>query len=140
MATRTFPGRFASLAAIRDFVGNYAAQAGLSSKSVYEVQLAVDEACSNIIEHGYGEGSKGEIECTCIVDRSGLTLVLRDSAPPFTPGVVHPPDLSTPLKDLKTRGAGMVLMYKLMDRVSYEVVPGEGNRLTLVKHKVSSLP
>jgi serine/threonine-protein kinase RsbW len=135
MATRTFSGRFVNLAAIREFVGNLAAQAGLSTKGVYEVQLAVDEACSNIIEHGYGEESAGDIECTCEIDTQGITLKLRDWAPPFTPGEVDEPDLKTPLEKVKIRGAGLVLIHKLMDQVTYEDLPEKGNLLTLVKYK-----
>ena len=135
MPTRTFPGRFASLAAIRDFVGKLAAQAGLSKKGVYEVQLAVDEACSNIIEHGYGEDRTGEIECLCVIDPDGLTIKLRDWAPPFMPDEVLEPDLTIPLENMKTRGAGLVLIHKIMDQVVYEDNPGNGNLLTLVKFK-----
>ncbi len=135
MATRKFPGRFASLDAIREYVGKYAARAGLSDKGIYEVQLAVDEACSNIIEHGYGEESRGDIECSCVIDGSGLTLQLRDWAPSYKPGKVRRPDLSSPIEDVELRGADMVLIHKLMDLVSYEDMPDEGNLLTLVKYK-----
>ena len=83
MATRTFSGRFASLATIREFVGNLAAQAGLSKKGVYEVQLAVDEACSNIIEHGYGEEREGDIECSCVIEPDGITFKFREFSPPI---------------------------------------------------------
>ncbi len=135
MATRTFSGRFASLAAIREFVGSLAAQAGLSKKGVYEVQLAVDEACSNIIEHGYGEEREGDIECSCVIEPEGITLRLRDWAPPFKPDKVKQPDLNIPLEELKMRGAGLVLIHKLMDKVTYEDLPEDGNLLTLVKYK-----
>jgi serine/threonine-protein kinase RsbW len=135
MVTRTFPGRFASLAGIREFVGKLAAQAGLSKKGIYEVQLAVDEACSNIIEHGYGENHAGDIECYCEIDPKGVTIKLRDWAPPYTPGEVPEPDLNIPLEKLKLRGAGLVLIHKLMDQVAYVDYPDGGNQLTLVKFK-----
>ena len=51
--TSTFPGTFDSLSAIGEFVTRAAKAAGLDVRAVYEVAMAVDEACSNIIEHGY---------------------------------------------------------------------------------------
>ena len=57
-----FPGEFDSLPAISDFASGAAEAAGLSEDAVYEVQLAVDEACANIIEHAYVLCRSGLIE------------------------------------------------------------------------------
>ena len=53
-----FPAQFQYLDEIREFVGDIARQGGFDSKEVYSIQLAADEAASNIIEHAY-EGSPG---------------------------------------------------------------------------------
>jgi serine/threonine-protein kinase RsbW len=53
MSSQVFPGKFSSLEKISKFVKTEAENAALDDKSIYEVQLAVDEACSNIIEHAY---------------------------------------------------------------------------------------
>ena len=45
------------------------------------------------------------------------------------------PDLNIPIEKVKMRGAGLVLIHKLMDQVTYEDLPEEGNLLTLVKYK-----
>ena len=74
--TLTFPGRFEGLAAISEFVTRAAMDAGLDARAIYAVQLAVDEACSNIIEHAYGGEGRGNIECTCRVNDMGLTIIL----------------------------------------------------------------
>ena len=50
MVTENFPSRFESLAGIRDFVNLAAKDAGFNEKEIYAVELAVDEACANIIE------------------------------------------------------------------------------------------
>ena len=65
MATAKFSGRFESLADIRKFVFQAASNAGFDEKEIYAVELAVDEACSNIIEHAYEGEGKGDIICTC---------------------------------------------------------------------------
>lgn len=52
----TVDGRFENLATIADFVIQAAQASGLDEKAVFEVQMAVDEACTNIIQHDYGGG------------------------------------------------------------------------------------
>jgi len=133
--TRTFPGRFDSLAAISKFVTHAAETAGLDERAVYAVQTAVDEACSNIIEHAYGGQDRGDIECTYRAGDDGLTVILRDHGRPFDPARVPEPDLHAPLKDREIGGMGVYFMRQLMDQVHFESAPDAGNVLTMVKHK-----
>ena len=76
MPTQRFPGRFESLVEISEFVARAAKEAGLDSKQVYAVRLAVDEACSNIIEHGYGDEEHGEIECAYQITDDGVSPLM----------------------------------------------------------------
>ena len=135
LQTRTFPGRFDSLAAIGEFVTRAAEAASLDARAVYSVQMAVDEACSNIIEHAYGGEGRGNIECTCHVDEDGLTVVLRDEGRPFDPTSVPAPDLHASLEDRTGGGLGLYFMRQLMDEVHFEFAPGSGNSLTMVKRR-----
>jgi serine/threonine-protein kinase RsbW len=133
--TLTFPGRFDSLAAIGDFVARAAEAAGLHARAVYEVQMAVDEACCNTIEHAYGGEGRGTIECTCRVDEDGLTVILRDHGRPFDPSSVPEPDLRAGLEERTAGGLGLYFMRQLMDEVHFEFTPDSGNLLTMVKRK-----
>ena len=69
--TAMFPGRYGSLNEVVDFVTGAANAVGLDADGVNAVQLAVDEACSNIIDHAYGGEGRGEIECTCHIAHDG---------------------------------------------------------------------
>ena len=133
--TATFPARFDSLAAIGEFVTRAAKAAGLDARAVYAVQLAVDEACTNIIEHAYGGEGRGDIECTCITSNNGLTVILRDYGCPFDPTSVPEPDLCASLEDRKVRGLGLYCIRQLMDKVRFEFTLDSGNVLTMVKRK-----
>ena len=135
MPTENFPGRYESLTKIRDFVSQIAKKAGLNEADVYAVELAVDEACSNIIEHAYGEENVGEIQCTCQESRWALTIMLRDHGKPFDPTSIPQPDLSLPIERLKPGGAGLFLMRKMMDQVTFEFNSESGNTLTMTKRK-----
>ena len=133
--TTSFPGRFDSLAAIGEYVTRAAEAAGLDARSVQGVELAVDEACSNIIEHAYGGEGRGDIEVTYRIDGDGLTVLLRDYGQPFDPDRVPEPDLQAPLEDRDAGGLGLHFIRQLMDQVRFEFTAGSGNVLTMVKRR-----
>lgn len=135
LQTATFPGRFASLANISKFVTRAARAAGLDERAVYAVQTAVDEACSNIIEHAYGGEGRGPIECTCRIDDDGLTVTLRDYGRPFDPTGVPRPDIHASLEDRQEGGLGLYMMRQLMDEVRFGPPCDSSNVLTMVKRK-----
>lgn len=134
MATETFPSRLESLEKISEFVQQVARSACLNDREVYAVQLAVDEACTNIIEHAY-HGKNGNIVCTCDVEADGLKVVLLDQATPYNPESWSEPDVNLPLEEVKSRGLGLFLMHKMMDVVKFETSPEGGNCLTMIKRR-----
>jgi serine/threonine-protein kinase RsbW len=135
MQTATFPGRYESLQAISDFIKRAAKEAGLDREATYAVELAVDEACSNIIDHAYAGENKGEIECTCTPAPDALTITLRDRGRPFDPTGAPLPKVKGPLYRLKRRGVGVYLIRNMVDELKYEATADRGNLLTLVKKK-----
>ncbi len=133
MRTMAFPGRFSSLDAIRNFYARAAEQAGLDEDSIADVELAVDEAASNIIDHAYGGEDKGEIECSYRVIPEGLEVILRDYGKPFDPEAVAEPDLVSDICCRKPGGLGLHFMKSLMDSVNFSFNGHGGNLLTMTK-------
>jgi serine/threonine-protein kinase RsbW len=129
------PGQFERLTEIAAFVKQAAREAGLNDDEVFHVEMAVDEACSNVIEHAYATQTGNiDLACSCPADGQ-FEVVIRDSGQPFDPGEVPVPDVgpSADLDDLDEGGLGLYFMRKLMDEVRFEYVPGQGNRLTMLK-------
>lgn len=135
MKTAAFPGRYASLAEISDFVLEAAREADLDEKACYAVQTAVDEACSNIIQHAYGGEGKGEIICSVEPSTRGLTIILKDFGKPFHPDQVPDPDLNASLFQRKIGGLGLYFIRKYMDEIRFDFSAHDGNQLTMVKWK-----
>lgn len=133
MTTVIFPGRYDSLAKIGDFIRRSAAEAGLDNLAVYTVETAVDEACSNIIEHAYGGENRGDIECTCNHSQDKLIIILRDKGQPFDPASIPEPDLTASLEEREDHGLGLYFMRKWMDEVHFETPAGGGNVVVMVK-------
>jgi serine/threonine-protein kinase RsbW len=136
MQSVQFPAKFDYLDEIRDFVGEIARKGGFGSKEVYNIQLATDEAASNIIEHAYEGVNNGVLELSCGMQGSTIVIVLVDHGEPFDPSEIPMPDLKADLSERKIGGLGIFLMRKLMDEVRYDSQPGKNsNTLTMVKHK-----
>ncbi len=107
------------------------AGAGVSEKDQFEIGLAVDEACSNIILHGYMQRS-GTIGIeSCILDNE-LTVIISDTGMPFNPLEVTPPVLDADVDHRKIGGLGVHLIRSVTDALFYEYRDGK-NILTLVK-------
>jgi serine/threonine-protein kinase RsbW len=124
---------FENLDEIREFVGEAARQVGFSDKEIYAIQLAADEASSNIIEHAYAGTTGGKLEIELSVSDKELKITMRDHGKPFDPSSVPEPNVKADLSERKIGGLGMYLMRKLMDEVSYESSPETGNTLTMIK-------
>jgi serine/threonine-protein kinase RsbW len=135
MTTVVFPGRYESLAKIGEFIRRVATNAGFDSLATYTVETAVDEACSNIIEHAYGGEERGDIECTCDETTENLTIILCDQGEPFNPDEIAEPDLSLPLEERDNHGLGLYFMRKWMDEIHFEHLPAGGNSVVMVKRK-----
>jgi serine/threonine-protein kinase RsbW len=134
MPTQRFSCSLNNLEKICDYVTNCANQAGLSEAEAYAVQLAVDEAATNIVEHGYGMECPSRIDITCEILEDGLKVVIYDDAEPFDPSSVPEPEINVSLDEIKPRGLGIYLMRKMMDEVKYETSFNQGNTLTMIKH------
>ena len=136
MPTKRFSCSLHNLEKISDYIISCANQAGLNEAEIYEVQLAVDEAATNIIEHGYGMECPSRIDVTCEYLENGLKVVIYDDADPFDPSKVPEPEINVTLDEIKPRGLGIFIMRKMMDEVNYESSPDRGNTLTMIKrHK-----
>jgi anti-sigma regulatory factor (Ser/Thr protein kinase) len=138
--TQVFQANFDSLDEVRNFVGQAAEACGLSEDAVFQVQLAVDEAFSNIVEHSYGGECLEDVACTCEVDQESLVVLLQDFGRPFDPGSIPEPDLKSSLEDRDVGGLGLYFMRKMMDEVYFSYSPGSNggipcNTVMMVKHK-----
>lgn len=121
-----------ALADVRDFINDAAVKLGLPRDAAEDLKVAVDEAVTNIVLHGYA-GAEGDIEIAAEGRNGDVVLTLADNAPAFDLEGVHGSDLTEPLESRKIGGMGVHLMRTLTDSLSHESPPGGGNRITMVK-------
>lgn len=134
MLTAKFPARYDHLRAISAFVMDAIKDAPFDSRQRYAIDLAVDEACSNVIDHAYGGEDQGEIRIMLELNEAGLTITIQDDGAPFDPGCVAEPDLTSPLETRCERGLGVYLIHEVMDEASWDFSTPGVNQLTLLKY------
>ncbi|HYC59197.1 MAG TPA: ATP-binding protein [Thermoanaerobaculia bacterium] len=131
--TLDVPSTTQNLALIREFVSRVAEQAGLNETEVGELELAVDEACANVIEHAYGDDKTKQVMVRAIFDEDTLRIHVIDTGKGFDPTQVQEQELKDLIARRKTGGLGMRLIKTLMDEVHYDIEPGKRNELRMVK-------
>jgi serine/threonine-protein kinase RsbW len=120
------------LSNIRRFVAESAEELGVLPASLPGVLLAVDEAVTNVILHGYG-GQGGPVEIEVSGSPDALIIHLRDEAAPFDPTSVPTPDLEASPEQRAPGGLGVHLMRQAMDQLLYRRPASGGNELTMIK-------
>jgi serine/threonine-protein kinase RsbW len=127
------PSNTENLAMIRDFVNGIGTRAGLAASDVAKLELAVDEACANVIEHAYGPEVTKEVSVKATLDEESIQIDVVDTGTGFDPGQISQKNLEQLVAERKSGGLGMRLMKTLMDEVHYEVIPGLKNELRMIK-------
>ena len=125
------PGHVTDLPVVLAFVEAACKGAGVRSDLWFDLQLAVEEACTNVIEHAYG-GKGGDLVISFAARERDVVLTVRDHGRPFAPEEVIAPDTNLPLTERRIGGLGLYLMYQLMDEVRFDFAEGS-NTLAMVK-------
>lgn len=125
--------RLANLAQIAAFVGEQAERLGMDDDQIFAVQMAVDEACTNSMEHAYHGQESGEVTVCCYAEENDLVIKITDFGDTFNPQQIPEPDLSLPLEERHIGGLGLYLMRRMMDSVTFQTHPEGGNDVILRK-------
>lgn len=122
-----------SLALFRAFIDDACEQhPGFPQDACYELKLAVDEASTNIIEHGYAGMNPGSIILNLMLEPRRAVVHITDFGRPFEPYEPAKPDIETSLEEGFSGGFGLFFIYQTMDEIGYRT--GEdGNHLKFVK-------
>ncbi len=100
------------------------------------VVLAVDEAVSNVIVHGYKYDESKIIDIDINSDSDAFTLIISDKADEFNPLETASPDIDCYHENGHDGGLGVDIYRRIM-KANYERNTGGGNRLTLIKERIN---
>ena len=105
--------------ALSAFVDGLAEEASLDPALAASLNLALEEAVTNVIMYAYPEGEAGQIEVQAerFDDRFEFTVI--DSGRPFDPTSVPDADITLGVAERPVGGLGIFLVRRIMDSVSY---------------------
>ncbi|MBN1286220.1 MAG: SpoIIE family protein phosphatase [Anaerolineae bacterium] len=108
----------------------------LSEKTLFELELAVEEAAANIVEHAYPPGRLGDLLVQAEAMDDIVRITLTDWGEPFNPESVAPFDRNAPIEARMKGGMGLHFISSLSDSVMRKAAPQTGgpNTLILTKH------
>lgn len=114
------------------FIKEFASQEGVPEELVLSLNLAVEEAVSNVILYAYPPDE--EHTASLVADRNGneVTFILSDTGKEFDPTVAPEADITLSAEEREIGGLGIFLVRQIMDTVEYQRT-GDKNILTLKK-------
>ncbi len=113
-----------------------ARECGMDDKNLWKLEIALDEACTNIACYGYEEGCEGKIHVQWDCQENDFTVVIEDKGLAFDQSEPTTPDFSSDICQRKAGGLGRYIMRKFLDDMSYHRENGK-NTLRLVKKLTS---
>lgn len=119
---------------IREFVTNIARGVGFDDEKISQIELAVDEACTNVVKHAYKGDDKQPLDVLVQTDSKKFKIIISDKGKGFSPNKIKTPDMKKYLSEMRVGGLGIYLMQTLMDEVDFKMEPGKKNRVQLVKY------
>lgn len=134
MVQITRSAQIESLPEFRNFIRHNCTEHGVTEETaIYDLQLAVDEASTNIIKHSYPDCDPGSIILAIEFEPTKIIVTITDFGYPFEPVDVPPPDLEAALDGGASGGFGLFIIHETIDVVEYEST-AFGNNLKFVKN------
>ncbi len=130
------PSQTDNLELIREFVARLAVKVGFNDEDVNKIELAIDEACTNVIKHAYTKTEKKTIDIAIKLVYNKFIVIVTDTGKGFDIKKIIAPDMKKYLAEMRVGGLGLYLMQSLMDEVDFDIKPGIRNQVKMVKYLI----
>lgn len=124
----------------RDFVAEIARAVPMTAKEIYDLELVVTEALTNVMEHAYEGDESSAVELSVTPGDAELTIVISHQGRDFDPASVPDPDMPEYLAQRRVGGLGLYLMKKLMDEVEYTTGADGRRQIRMMKRRTAEEP
>lgn len=135
------PGDGSYLAHIREFIVDLARRIGFPEEEIARIEMAVDEACANVVEHAYSADKQWhlqhrdpEIRLAIHATDDRFVIEINDHGQRFDFAAYQPANVQAHAHNMQTGGYGIAIMRQFMDEVTFSSSDATGNTLRLVKY------
>ncbi len=118
---------------LAEFVEAVADVAHLDVGLTMSLNLALEEAVSNVIMYAYPKGSDGLVDIEAIIRKGELEFIISDNGTPFDPTAAPEADITLDVEDRPVGGLGIFLVKNIMDVVKYTRSDDGKNILSMIK-------
>ena len=120
---------------VRKFFDDYSKENKLNEKTVHDIQMALDELLTNIVNYGYEDSDEHKIDVRFGINDDAVRVEIIDDSKPYNILEQENPDISLSVEDKPIGGLGIFLIKKLMSNVDYYTKEGK-NHLVMTKELV----
>ena len=114
------------------FMETIATDMNLDPALALNLNLALEEAVTNVISYAYPKGTDGLVEIDALLQEKSLEFIITDSGTPFDPTARPDADITLSVEERPIGGLGIYLVRQIMDEIHYSREDGK-NRLLLIK-------
>ena len=114
------------------FVDELGKELSLTPELIFNLNLVLEEAVSNVILYAYPKGESQEISLVANATENNLVFLLTDSGKEFDPTQAPDADVTLSAEERQIGGLGIFLIRQIMNTVEYQRIDGK-NVLTLGK-------
>ncbi len=111
--------RLADLDVLCEHLASFCEDCGITKKQKFEINLALDELFTNIINHGFDDDEEHKIGVTCAHNEKIVEITIKDDGIPFNPLEAPQPDLECTFNDREIGGLGIHLIKAYIDQIDY---------------------
>jgi len=122
----TIPAKAEYITLCRLALAGIASYRPVPDETLHDLKLALTEACTNSIRHGYDDG-EGHVEVVYEIDGDALTIQVTDEGEGFSPDEHAEPE------EMSESGLGLAIISSLTDELEIEQLNDGGSRLRFVK-------
>ena len=116
----TLKNEIEEISKLEGFMEAVGEQTGIDVSLITSLNLALEEAVTNVILYAYPEGQEGQADIDVYVNQEELKFVIRDSGTPFDPTAKEDADVTLSLEDRPIGGLGIFMVKQIMDTIEYE--------------------
>ncbi|MFZ4619063.1 MAG: ATP-binding protein [Bacteroidota bacterium] len=117
----SIPSQTERLNDVREFVSELARAHGFSEDDINKITIAVDEACTNIIKHGYNYSPDKKIDVEIVRRGQDFEITISDKGKHFDASAIRTPDMKDYFEHYRRGGLGVYLMKRIMDKVEFNL-------------------
>lgn len=130
----TIPNKYDYLDIAQKFVYEVAKKIGFKEKSLIQIDIAIEEAVTNIMKHAYDAEESKTFDIICQKIPEGIKITLKETGMPFDPDSIAKFNITKDIKDLSTEGLGIYMIQKVMDDLSFRNLGIQGKETVMIKH------